>query len=100
MNWLRLRGSGTIVVLFGCCGLTLFLSTGIAWASGEAGHSMWPDFFYRLLNFTILVAVLVFIFKKLNLKAYFTKRTEAISNTLRDLEEKKQEAEKIYSQIG
>ena len=98
MNWLRLKGSGTIVVLFGCCGLTLFLSTGVAWASGEAGHSMWPDFFYRLLNFTILVAVLVFVFKKLNLKGYFTKRTEAISNTLRDLEEKKKEAEKTYEE--
>ena len=98
MNWLRLKGSGTIVVLFGCCGLTLFLSTGVAWASGEAGHSMWPDFFYRLLNFTIMVAVLVFVFKKLNLKGYFTKRTEAISNTLRDLEEKKKEAEKTYEE--
>ena len=59
---------------------------------------MWPDFFYRLLNFSIMVAVLVFIFKKLNLKAYFTKRTEAISNTLRDLEEKKKEAEKTYEE--
>ncbi|MEJ2428880.1 MAG: ATP synthase F0 subunit B [Deltaproteobacteria bacterium] len=98
MNWLRLKRSGTIVVLFGCCSLTVFLSAGMAWASGESGHSMWPDFFYRLLNFTIMVAVLVFIFKKLNLKSYFTKRTETISNTLRDLEEKKKEAEKTYEE--
>jgi F-type H+-transporting ATPase subunit b len=98
MNWLRQKGSGTIVVLFGCCGLTVFLFTGMAWASGESGHSMWPDFFYRLLNFTILVAVMVFVFKKLNLKGYFTRRTETISNTLRDLEEKKKEAERTYEE--
>ena len=98
MNWLRLKRSGMIVVFFCCCGLMVFLSTGMAWASAEGGHSMWPDFFYRLLNFTIMVAVLVFIFKKLNLKGYFTKRTEAISNTLRDLEEKKKEAEKTYEE--
>jgi F-type H+-transporting ATPase subunit b len=98
MNWLRQKGSGTIIVLLGCCGLTVFLSTGMAWAAAEGGHSMWPDFFYRLLNFTIMVAVLVFLFKKMNLKGYFTKRTETISNTLRDLEEKKKEAEKTYEE--
>ena len=58
------------------------------------------DFFYRLLNFVIMVAVLVFIFKKFNLKGYFTKRTETISNTLRDLEEKKKEAEKTYEEYN
>jgi len=98
MNWLRQKGSGTMIVLLGCCGLALFLSTGAAWAATEGGHSMWPDFFYRLLNFSIMVAVLVFLFKKLNLKGYFTKRTETISNTLRDLEEKKKEAEKTYEE--
>ena len=98
MNWLRQKGSGTIIVLLGGCGLTVFLSTGMAWASGEGGHSMWPDFFYRLLNFTIMVAVLVFLFKKMNLKGYFTKRTETISNTLRDLEEKKKDAEITYAE--
>jgi len=98
MNWLRQKGSGTMFFLLGCCGLTIFLSTGLAWAASEGGHSMWPDFFYRLLNFTIMAAVLVFLFKKMNLKGYFTKRTETISNTLRDLEEKKKEAEKTYEE--
>ena len=98
MNWLRQKGSGTMIFLLGCCGLTVFLSTGLAWAATEGGHSMWPDFFYRLLNFSIMVAVLVFLFKKMNLKGYFTKRTETISNTLRDLEEKKKEAEKTYEE--
>ena len=59
---------------------------------------MWPNFWQRVLNFTIMVAVLVFLFKKLNLKGYFTKRTENIANTLRDLEEKKKEAERTYQE--
>ena len=98
MNGLRQKRSGIVTVFLGFCGLTVFLSAAVAWASTEGGHSMWPDFFYRLLNFVILVAVLVFVFKKLNLKGYFTKRTETISNTLRDLEEKKKEAEKTYEE--
>jgi F-type H+-transporting ATPase subunit b len=98
MSWLRQKGVGTNFVTLCCCALTVLLSTGMAWASSEGGHSMWPDFFYRLLNFTIMVAVLVFLFKKLNLKGYFTKRTENISNTLRDLEEKKKDAEKTYEE--
>jgi F-type H+-transporting ATPase subunit b len=68
---------------------------GVAWAA-EGGPSKWPDFFYRLLNFAVLVGVLVFAFKKLNLKDFFAKRTEKIANTLTDLEAKKEEAEKTY----
>ena len=90
MNRLRQKEAPTTLIILGCLAFVLLLSLGNAWAA-EAGHSMWPDFWKRLLNFTIMVAVLVFIFKKLNLKGYFTKRTENIANTLRDLEEKKKE---------
>ncbi len=101
MNWLRHRGARTTFIIFGCVGFMVLLALGIAWAAEEAGHdghSMWPDFFYRLLNFIFMVGVLVFLVKKLNLKGYFTKRTENIANTLRDLEEKKKEAEKTYEE--
>jgi F-type H+-transporting ATPase subunit b len=73
------------------------LFTGIAWAS-EAGPSMWPDFWQRVLNFAIMAAVLIFVFKKFNLKGIFTKRTESIANTLSELETKKKEAEKTYEE--
>jgi F-type H+-transporting ATPase subunit b len=59
---------------------------------------MWPDFWQRVLNFGIMVGVLIFIFKKLNVKAFFAKRTESIANTLNELEVKKKEAEKTYEE--
>ena len=98
MNWLRQKWAHKIPVLLGCCSFMVLLPMGMAWASGEGGHSMWPDFLYRLLNFGVMAAVLIFLFKKLNVKGYFTKRTETISNTLRDLEEKKKDAEKTYEE--
>jgi F-type H+-transporting ATPase subunit b len=99
MNRLRQKvGRRTTLILVGCLGLVVLLALGNAWASEEGGHSMWPDFWQRVLNFTIMVAVLVFLFKKFNLKGYFTKRTENIANTLRDLEEKKKEAERTYQE--
>jgi F-type H+-transporting ATPase subunit b len=59
---------------------------------------MWPDFWQRVLNFAIMAGVLIFIFKKLNVKAFFAKRTESIANTLNELEVKKKEAEKTYEE--
>ena len=41
---------------------------------------------------------IIFIFKKFNVKAFFTKRTESIANTLNELEVKKKEAEKTYEE--
>jgi len=98
MNRLRQNGGRTVLIVLGCLAIVVLLALGNAWAAEEGGHSMWPDFWKRVLNFTIMVAVLVFLFKKLDLKAYFTKRTANIANTLRDLEEKKKEAEKTYEE--
>jgi F-type H+-transporting ATPase subunit b len=44
------------------------------------------------------VTVLVIVFKKLDVKSFFTKRTESIANTLNELEVKKKEAEKTYEE--
>jgi F-type H+-transporting ATPase subunit b len=73
------------------------MTAGVVWAS-EGGQSMWPDFWQRVLNFVILLSVLVFVFKKLDVKSFFTKRTESIANTLNELEAKKKEAEKTYEE--
>jgi F-type H+-transporting ATPase subunit b len=95
MNWFRQKGAHRVLTILGCSGFLSLLLVGVAWAS-EEGASMWPDFFYRLLNFSIMMAVLIFVFKKLNVKGLFTKRTEKIANTLNELETKKEEAEKTY----
>ena len=97
MKWLRQRGAYRAFTVLGCCGLIPLLFAGMAWAA-EAGHSMWPDFWQRVLNFAIMAGVIIFLFKKFNLKGFFTKRTKNIANTLNELETKKKEAEKTYEE--
>jgi F-type H+-transporting ATPase subunit b len=75
----------------------VLLFIGMAWAA-EEGHSMWPDFWKRVLNFAIMAGVLIFLFKKFNLKGFFIKRTEKIAHTLNELETKKKEAEQTYQE--
>jgi F-type H+-transporting ATPase subunit b len=70
----------------------------MAWAS-EGGASKWPDFFYRLLNFSIMVGVLYFLLRKPT-KQFFAKRTKNIGNTIAELEAKKKEAEKTYEEYS
>lgn len=97
MSWPKRNRTRILLATIGSCSSVLLMTAGVVWAS-EGGHSMWPDFWQRLLNFAILVTVLVIIFKKLNLKSFFTKRTESIANTLNELEVKKADAEKTYEE--
>ncbi|UCG14455.1 MAG: ATP synthase F0 subunit B [Deltaproteobacteria bacterium] len=97
MRWSRQERIRRIFRIMGCCGFVMLLWTGMA-SAAEGAPSMWPDFWQRVLNFGIMAAVLIFLFKKLNLKDFFTKRTEKIANTLNDLELKKKEAEKTYEE--
>lgn len=97
MSWPKRNNARRLLATIGSCSLAILMTAGVVWAS-EGGHSMWPDFWQRLLNFAILVGVMVFVFKKLNVKSFFTKRTESIANTLNELEAKKKEAEKTYEE--
>lgn len=94
------RSPGVMAVLG--CGLVLLFWVGISWAAEAGAHegpSKWPDFFYRLLNFAILVGVLYFVLRK-PLRQFFAKRSEGIANTLSELETKKKEAEKTYEEYN
>jgi len=97
MSWPKRNRARRLLATIGSCSLAILMTAGVVWAS-EGGQSMWPDFWQRVLNFAILMAVLIFVFKKLNVKAFFTKRTESIANTLNELEAKKKEAEKTYEE--
>ena len=99
MNWLKQGGAGRVFSTLGRCSFILLTWAGMAWAA-EGGTSMWPDFFYRLLNFSLMVAVLIFVYKKFNVKGFFSKRTETIANTLSELETKKKEAEKTFEEYN
>lgn len=98
MSWPKHNRARRLLVTIGSCSSVILMTAGVVWASSEGGHSMWPDFWQRLLNFAILMSVLIFIFKKLNVKGLLAKRTESIANTLNELEAKKKEAEKTYEE--
>jgi len=97
MSWLERNRARRLLATIGSCSFAILMTAGVVWAS-EGGPSMWPDFWQRVLNFAILLGVLVIVFKKLDVKSFFTKRTESIANTLNELEAKKKEAEKTYEE--
>jgi F-type H+-transporting ATPase subunit b len=70
---------------------------GVAWCSGgeasQGGHALnWADFLFRLLNFGIMLAILVWLLKK-PAGNFFTSRREDIKKLLAELESKRTEAE-------
>lgn len=78
----------------GIVGVSLLAATA-AYASGAGGHEAglpWKDFFLRLMNFAIMVAILVKLLKK-PVANFFSSRRENIQRLLTELEEKKKEAE-------
>jgi F-type H+-transporting ATPase subunit b len=100
MNRTKGRGLQLALAVLGCGALLVMLCWGTSWAAeaGEhAGPSKWPDFFYRLINFTVMAGALFFLLRK-PLRQFFAKRSETIANTLAELEEKKREAERTYEE--
>jgi F-type H+-transporting ATPase subunit b len=54
------------------------------------------DLLYRFINFTLLVIILVVVFRKARLTDYLSVRSEEIRNRLEDLKSEKEAAEKKY----
>lgn len=73
----------------------VFVLRGAALAAEGEGHGAglnWTDFFLRLGNFVILLAILIKLLKK-PMVGFFTKRREDIQSLLTELETKRREAE-------
>lgn len=74
------------------------VSLGVATAAfasaggGQEAGLPWKDFFLRLMNFAIMVAILIKLLKK-PVANFFSSRRENIQRLLTDLEEKKKEVE-------
>lgn len=84
--------------------LTLYVSPA-AFASGggeaEGGHgkSLFMAYFWQIINFLILVFLLAFMMKKMDIKGYFRKRTELIEQSIKEAREAKELAQKALSEV-
>jgi len=88
-------------LLFPACSLLLVTtSLAIASSAGEEAHpSLLKTYAPAILNFLILVALLVFMMKKMDIKGYFRKRTELIEQSLKEAREAKELAQKALAEI-
>jgi F-type H+-transporting ATPase subunit b len=83
--------------------LALVLIGATVWAaghgSGEAAHSgSWSNFFWRVINFVIFVAI---VYKLLGKRArdFLTGRRHRIATELKDIETRKADAEKRLAEV-
>jgi len=83
--------------------LCSLLFASVAFASGgeggEAHKSIFQMYMWPVINFAILVALLVYMMKKMDIKGYFAKRTELIEQTLREAKEARALAEKALAEV-
>jgi len=103
---LRNKGQGAgvkgVLLLAACC-LLLFVSFAFASEGGgeEAASlgTILKGYIWPIINFLILVYLLVFFIKKMDLKGFFKKRTELIEQSLREAREAKELAQKALAEI-
>jgi F-type H+-transporting ATPase subunit b len=65
---------------------------------GEHHATTWKDWFWPVVNFLVLVAVLVYFGRK-PVREYFKKRTELIEKSLKEAEEARRFAKKAFEEV-
>ena len=86
-----------IGILFFVFNLVL-VSAVFASSGGEDIHYTWKDWFWPVVNFSILMFILIFFGKK-PIGDYFKGRTELIEKSLKDSAEAKELAEKALKEV-
>ena len=74
----------------------------VAFASeggGEGFGSILKAYIWPVINFLILVFIMVYMLKKMDLKGFFKKRTELIEQSLREAREAKELAQKALAEV-
>jgi F-type H+-transporting ATPase subunit b len=70
-----------------------------AFAEGAEHAPSWKAWVWPVINFAVLVALLVYMLKKFDIKAALKKRTELIEKSLKEAEEAKQLAQKALDEV-
>ena len=81
--------------------IILLVTVSFAFASSGEGSepSLFKAYFWAIINFLILVGLLVFMMKKMDIKGYFKKRTELIEQSLKEAREAKELAQKALAEV-
>lgn len=95
-----LLAHGSLLSLVFCI-LILFGLVAVAFGAegGEAHESVFKAYRWQVLNFAVLVAVLIFLVKKADLKGALRRRTELIEKSLKEAKEAKELAEKALAEV-
>ena len=101
----KIRNKGFISSFLGYSLFTvqslLILAT-VAFANeggGEESASILKEYLWPVINFLILVGVMVYMLKKMDVKGFFKKRTELIEQSLREAREAKELAQKALAEV-
>lgn len=80
---------------------TFFLFSSVGMAAEEAGvdGSAFTDFLYRLLNFSVMVAILYIVAKRMAITDFFSIRREEIKKRFEELKRQKYEFEKKADEL-
>jgi F-type H+-transporting ATPase subunit b len=79
--------------------LILFSAAAFAAEGREAQESLFKEYLWPVINFLVLLALLIYGFKKADIKGYFKKRTELIEQTLNEARQAKELAQKALAEV-
>jgi F-type H+-transporting ATPase subunit b len=79
--------------------ILFFSAAALAAEGGEAQESLFKEYLWPVINFLVLLALLIYGFKKADIKGYFKKRTELIEQTLNEARQAKELAQKALAEV-
>ena len=97
-GWIRPVFIGTVVLLL----LAALAAVGFAAEEHEASHAalQMKDLFWRVVNFAMLAAILVWGMKKANVSKHLTERQAGIERALKEAVQAREAAEKKYAEYS
>ena len=87
-----------LIFLFVLLGLLVFGNVVIASEGGDHGGKV-TDLIYRIINFTLLVIILVWVLRKASIKDFFSARSEEIKKKFEELKREREATETRYKEL-